>query len=821
LVDDVQWIDTESLRSLAFVARRLQAEGIAMLFGLRTVSEVPSDLAGIPSLEITGLPADAATELLSVVAGRSVPDDLGERIANETNGCPLALWELGKALALSRASRVDVLEEPPPISSRLRAHFGAQIATLSFDAQQFLLAAAADTSGDRVLIRTAAEVLGCTYQSEIEALEKQLILPGPRMKFRHPLIRSAVYSGASQKRRREVHSIFANLVSRSVYPDRWARHVVLGADGPDAEVASELEKTSHLAKARGGYAAQAALLIQSAGLSDQQQDRASRLLLAADAGLHAGDYQVVESVLDEAEPHLSQPLEVAEAARLRAQLCIQTYQTAAAPKMMLDAARLLIPVDVRRGRGALLEAFGALGIALQFTSGIEAGDVAQLANMTKQAGEVASLEDHILEGISQLVSSGPESGYSRFRTVARRIQECAVSEDEITRLSGVGTVMITVMNELLDDRGYRCWVEQTDRCARQNGALFALLFNMFAFVELDLRTGDLTAAKARHEEALDVAAAIGLPPEFYAPMSAEIHAWAGEEEQAGSYASLLVELNSAAGIGAPVLMGWRALAVLHLAAGRYKEANEALTCLHSESPLGYTSHYLPMAIEAATRSGEILLAESLLQRLEVRAKSSASDWAIGLLDQCRALLSTGIAADAMYRSALAHLGRTTVTRDLAYARLLYGEWLRRENRRIDAREQLRRAYEYFEAMGASGYAKRAEAELLATGERVRVRTYDRALDLTPQERRIAALAAQRLTNQEIASRLFLSPATVDYHLRKVYRKLSIGSRRQLAESLGATAAASGEAQAPGASYPGSSQPSESELRGSRGAKVEA
>ncbi len=266
-------------------------------------------------------------------------------------------------------------------------------------------------------------------------------------------------------------------------------------------------------------------------------------------------------------------------------------------------------------------------------------------------------------------------------------------------------------------------------------------------------------------------------------MSAEARAWAGDEEPTRTYAAQLIELNTAFSVAIPVFQGYHALAILHLGAGQYRQALEATEYVHTQSPFGFTSQTLPLAIEAATRSNEQELATSLLLRLDERAKASGNPWALGLAAQSRALLSVGSEAEQMYKSALAHLSQTLVTRDLAYARLLYGEWLRRENRRVDAREQLRLAHEFFVTMGAKDFAKRAEAELLATGERVRPRAVDRTADLTPQERRVASLAAEGQTNSEIAATLFLSSATIDYHLRKVYRKLNIESRRQLGKAL--------------------------------------
>ena len=780
LVDDAQWIDVESLQALAFVARRVQAEGIALVFGLRTISDVPSDLAGISTLEITGLPDDAAAELLRIVAKRPVPKLVADRIATETGGCPLALWELGTALTEAHSVRMGHLAEPIPITRRLKEHFDVQIGALSSDAQLFLLVAAADISGDPALVTEAARTLGCSTEPRAEVERKRLILPGPRITFRHPLIRSAVYSGADLNRRREVHRTLANLIPKASYPDRWARHVVLGAAGPDARLASELEETSQIARARGGYAAESAALVQSAELTESLELRAARLFRAATAALNSGDINQAVTLLDQAQPHLSDPLAVAEAAHLRAQLSIQTFQPGAAPGRLLEAARLFLPFDRSRARAALLDAFAAFAISLQFTSDVEADDIARLALSTTRKGPCATLEDHLLDGTSRLVSDGPEIAYRHYRQAAEHLSKGTISNEQIARWSTFGSCAV---NEVLDDRAFRAWVERIDRSARDNGALSVLLFNLFGLAQNDMRVGDLLRAKARYEEALDVAAAIGLPAELYPPMSAEAHAWAGDEDPTRTYVSQLIELNTAAGLGVPVIMGYHALAVLHLGAGRYREALEATEYVHTQSPFGWTSQSLPLAIEAAARSNEHALAESLLLRLDRRATASDTPWAMGLAAQSRALLSDGSEAEKMFTSAIRYLSLTLVTRDVFYARLLYGEWLRRENRRVDARKELRAAHEFFTTMGAKGFAKRAEAELLATGERARTRTIEATPQLTPQERRVASLAAERLTNQKIAEMLFLSPATVDYHLRKVYRKLNITSRRKLEEAL--------------------------------------
>lgn len=782
IVDDAQWIDVESLQTLAFVGRRLRAEGVVLLFGLRTHLELPPDLAGIAALEVVGLPSDAAAELLHIAADRPLSEQVAERIMAETRGCPLALWEFGRTWTEETSVGIGSLEEPIAITSRLEQHFNDQIASLSSDTQLFLLVAAADVSGDRALIRTAARSLGCTPQSEKEAERQRLVLTGPRITFRHPMIRSAVYAGADPDLRREVHRTFSKLISKSSYPDRWARHVVLGASGPNAQLAFEIDETAQMARARGGYSAEAALLVQAAELTDTLELRADRLLRAAAAAMNAGTHATnqVLPLLDQAEPHLADPLSVAEAAQLRAQLHSRTFQPSEVPRLLLEAARLFQPINIQRAREVLLEAFEAYVISVHLSSGVEAIDIAEVEASTRGSEVPAPIEHHLLVGTSQLFSEGPKQAFGHYRLAAELLREETLSNDQIARWTFFGLV---VANELLDDSTFRSWSIRVDRSARDIGALLVLLHNLQGLAEGELRSGDLRSSLALFEEAEDVAGAIGMPAEHIRPNSVLAHGWEGDEETTTRYASKLDEVHSALGSQHIVIMGRYALTVLHLGAGRYGEALRASDYVHSDSPIGWTSPSLPLAIEAAVRSGDLDLAKSLLLRLEERATASGSRWGMGLMARSKALLSVGSEAEECYRTSISLLEQTLVPRDVAHARLLYGEWLRRENRRLDAREQLRTAHEFFQSMGAKGFADRAKSELLATGERVRSRTVATSSDLTPQERRIATLAAERLSNPEIAAKLFISSATVDYHLRKVFRKLNIASRRELGEAL--------------------------------------
>ena len=783
IIDDAQWIDVESLQTLAFVARRLNAEGIALLFGIRTYQEVPSDLAGIPALEITGLPRGAISEVLRAAAGRPVADQVAERIATETAGCPLAIWELGRASIVEQWDRIGSVMEPIALTLRLEEHFNEQMSALSPDAQLFLLAAAADISGDRDLVHATARLLGCGMDCAEEAERQRLILAGPRLSFRHPLIRSAVYANAEPDSRRKVHRTFATLISKTDQPDRWARHVVLGAAGPDSALAAEVEATAKMARARGGYAAEAALLIQAADLTESRSLKAVRRVHAAAAAIKAGADSQVTELLDQALPDLTDPTSIAESERLRGELGIRTLQRAGIAGQLLAAARLFLPLDPTRARDVLLDAFAAYSVSLHRTSGVDVAEIAEVARRTSPALSPPALEDHLLASTSRLIMDGPSAALEEYQRAATIMREGELSHDQIARYSLLGLILSL---EFFDDATHRMWAERADRSARHSGDLFALMFGLYGLADADLRLGDISSANARYEEIADLSGAIGTRASL-AHISVCAQAWAGDDEATRESARMFIEVLSASGTGVGDIQGNYALAVMHLAAGRYKEALRASQRAPEHTPLGSNWYQiLPLAIEAAARSGEHALAVSLVHVLESRVVAVGGAWGLGLLARSRALLFPGAEAEELYETALTYFRQTAVTRDLAHAQLLYGEWLRRQSRRVDAREQLRAAYEFFTSIGAKGFAARAKAELLATGERVRARAPERSLDLTPQERHIALLAAQRLTNTEIAAQLFLSSSTVDYHLRKVFRKLGIASRRELERALSST-----------------------------------
>jgi len=779
IIDDAQWIDLESLQTLAFVGRRIRAEGIVILFGLRTHLGVPPDLSGIATLEVGGLPYDDAVRLLGHAAERPLSVAVAQRIVTGTNGCPLALWELGKNLAEGGISDRDRVLEPLTISHRLEDHFFQQVTSLPAETQLLLLIAAVDTTGDRALVRTVGLALGCGMDAQEEAERLRLLLPGPRIRFRHPLIRSAVYARTDSEQRRVVHQALAEAMDKGAYPDLWGRHVALGAIGPSERLATELEAMSERARARGGYSAQAALLAQAADLSESTQARSARLLSAATAAVGAGMHSYATDLLGQAEPHLADGAAAAEAQRLRGLLWIQLFQPAKAPASLLAAARALLPLSNGRAREVLLEAFEAYTMSADFTEDITSHDIASAVQETRAEGEASTLEDHLLDGSAALFTKGRVAAYEHYRELGQLLREGKITDQILKR----GTFGALVMDEIFDDQAFAMWAERADGYARKSGALLALLFNLFSLEEVDVRAGRLGGAAGRQAEALDLAAAAGLPVDYFSHLDFTVWAWSGDEDRTRSATAAVIAINTAIGSAQPVTNAHRALATLHLGAGRYRDALRETDWIRAHPMIGIGSLTLPLAVEAAIRAGEQHKAQDAFTELESRARASGTPWALGLMARSAALLTGSGEAEALFEQAIGFLAQTTVAIDLVHTRLLYGEWLRREKRKADARAQLQEAYDQFTAIGAKGFAKRAEAELLATGARMQPRPVRPGTGLTPQERRVAELAAQGLKNMEIASQLFISSATVDYHLHKVYRKLHVGSRVRLAKVL--------------------------------------
>ncbi|MGO9854631.1 MAG: ATP-binding protein [Acidimicrobiales bacterium] len=783
VVDDAQWLDRESVSALVFAARRLHADRIALVFAARDSLEIGAVFQGIPELSVNGLGADFARDLLAASISDTVSYRVSERIIAVTRGNPLALKELSGELTSEHLLDHAPLPDPLPISDLIEARFLRQVRLLPTDTQLVLLIAAADPEGDPQTLRLAAEGLGLSAAAIEPAVDEGLLVIRPRVEFRHPLVRSAVYSGATTEDRRRVHHALASVMDIERDPDRIALHMALGAVGPDEELAAALERSAAHARSRGGYSAESSFLVRSASLTPEPQRQAGRLLAAAQAEFLVGNISYSESLLGQARPHLVDPIERAQAQRLDGHL--QFGQPHRAASFLLGAAKAFEPHDPVLSRHSLIEAFLFYVLSQEFTGETIGVDIAQTALDSLRAQSTpTTAADTLLKGVAMRYAGTYADAVPAMRDAVRA--QAMMPFEEINQWTFLASMMA---NELWDEEGARSTMERLERAARAQGALPALQRALTGIATMDRRAGRFMAARERYSDLHDVTMTIGDFLDELDLFDVDLLCWQGDE-RARAKAAELIEAATAFRVAVIVHSANLALSNLDLAEGQYERALVVAQSLTEVDALGGTCEALPLVVEAGMRCGNREAARDALTCLAERATASGTPWALGLLARCRALVADGASAAALYDEALDHFDKTSLLTEVARTHLLYGEWLRRQKRRSEAGEQLRRAYEMFDTMGAKAFAERARVELLATGERPRARRTETALDLTPRELQIARLAAQRETNQEIASRLFISANTVDYHLRKVFQKLGISSRRELSGLI--PAAAEGE-----------------------------
>jgi len=782
IVDDAQWFDRESLDALTFVARRLRADRIAMLFAVRgspNASGPPFD--GLSAVAIDGLHEEAALDLLAAVVAGPIDHDVARKIVAETGGCPLAVVELARGLSAEQLAGGGVLPEPLPITGRLERHFLAQVHTLPEATQTFLLLAAADAAADGTIIWRAADELGIPSSAADAAVAAQLIAIDPRVEFRHPLIRSAILNGAHAAERRGVHRALASVSDADGHADQRAWHLAAATIGTDEAVAVELERGGQRAASRGRYAAEAAFYERAAALTPSPSRRAERLLAAAQAHVTAGAHDTATAMLREAAPLLTGPVSRAQAQRLQAALHSFTLPNEI-PAVLLDAARALEPLDARLARDTYTEAIEAVLVSGQLTKGTTRAEIAHAALAAPPAPEVEpTVADLMLEGFSTRFVVG----YAAAAPILRRgIAALVATPFTATGISRGSTLGSNAAAELWDAEGYGGMLAPLEATERERGALDSLRITLGGLGHYDMWSGRFAVAEARHSEAAEISRALGADPRVWELLKVELFAWQGRDaETRAIVGALMGPFVRASGAGVAVNLAHIALSLLEIAQGRYQEALDAAAPLVDEDLPPHGSQALPEIVEAASRSGHEDRATAAYAELEIRARASGTPWALGLLARSRGLLSDDAEADAHYREAIELIGTTVVKTDLARAHLLYGEWLRRQKQRQAARDQLTIAYDLFNTMGATAFAERARIELTATGATARRRSVETAHELTGQEHQVARLAADGATNNEIAATLFLSASTVDYHLRKVYRKLGITSRRQLRSSI--------------------------------------
>ncbi|HEY4095935.1 MAG TPA: AAA family ATPase [Baekduia sp.] len=780
VVDDAQWLDRASAQALAFVARRLLAESVALVLAVREPSD-EQGLAGLPQLAVGGLDDADARELLDSAMQGRLDERVRDRIVAETRGNPLALLELPRgATPAELAGGFGLPGVGGGLASRIEQSFVARLAALPVETQRLVLMAAADPVGDATVLWRAAQRLGIGPDAAVPAEEAGLIEVAAQVRFRHPLVRSATYRAAGVVDRRAVHRALAAASDAEADPDRWAWHCAHAATGPDEAVAGALERSAGRAQRRGGVAAAAAFLEQATELTADPARRGARALAAAQAKLDAAAPDAAYELLTTAAMSPLDELQRARLERLRAQIAFARSRGSDAPPLLLDAARRLEPLDAALARETYLDALGAAIFAGRLSSGCGVRDVARAARAAARTGaSVASPRpaDLLLDGLATRFTDGYAAGVPRLQRALRAFCREEGGEEDARWL----WLACRVAPELWDDEAWHALATRAIALARGAGTLGVLAITVTYRAGVHLHSGEFAAASALIDEADAIAEATGATPLAYT--SLVLAAWRGGEAGALELIEAGVQDATERGEGRVIALAGYATAVLGNGLGRYGDALVAAreACAH-EDP-GLFGWALVELIEAAARSGEQELAVSSLRELEDRTRAAGTDWALGVAARSRALVSEDAAAEAHHREAVRRLGRCRIAVDLARAHLLYGEWLRRARRRVDAREELRRAHALFTEMGAEAFARRAERELVATGETTRRATVATRDELTPQEARVARMARDGVNNQQIATELFISRKTVEYHLHKVFTKLGISSRNHLARVL--------------------------------------
>jgi DNA-binding CsgD family transcriptional regulator len=779
LIDDEQWLDRASAQALGFTARRLGADPVGLVFAAR---DLGADLAGLPKLEIGGLRDEDARALLDAALTGPLDARIRDLIVAETRGNPLALLELPRGLTPAELAGGFGLPGAGLLPGRIEDNFARQLDALPGQTRRLVQLAAADPSGDQSLVWRAAGRLGIPADAADPAVRAGLVEFGGWVRFRHPLARSAAYRSASFSDRRQMHAALAEVTDPIADPDRRAWHQAQAAPGPDEEVAAELERSAGRAQARGGLAAAAAFLERSALLTANPARHAERILAAAQANLQAGAFGKALEVLSMVKAIGCESLDELASARvdlLRGQIAFASRAGSDAPGLLVKAAKRLEPLDATLARQTYLEAWTAAYFAGQFAGAGSIHEVARAARSAPPPAGAPRPSDLVLDGLAVLVTEGRAPAASLLRQAARAFAEDEVAADDGMRwglLAAVGAIMVW------DEESWHVTVARQLQSCREAGLLTQLVIYVNSMAELLVWRGEFAAAASLIGEAEAIAAATGTRLLPYAALM--LAAFRGGEAEAAQLIEAVITEARAAGQGLGIRASQRAAAILYNGLGRYEKARTEAQQTAEKMPELYPSMWaLPELIEAASRSGQTGLAADALGRLADATSVGQTDWGQGIYKRCRALLSHGAVADELYREAIDRLSRTRLRPELARAHLLYGEWLRREGRRADAREQLRAAYDMLAAIGMEAFAERARRELAATGEKARKPGVETVTTLTAQEAYIARLARDGRTNPEIGAQLFLSARTVEWHLRKIYAKLGIGSRRELHAAL--------------------------------------
>jgi DNA-binding CsgD family transcriptional regulator len=791
VIDDAQCLDDESARLLAFVARRIHADPIVMLFALRDPeARAKNTLDVLPQLEVGRLPETDCRTLLEDLAGGPIDPDVAERLINATQGNPLALTEFVAGLHRDQLNGNAPLPEPLPVGPTLRDQFAARVGALPPAGRSVLLLASAERFGDLAVLHGAANAMGLSWHAGVASIEAEgLATFTPAAAFRHPLVRSAVYHSATPSERRAAHRALADALTADDDIDRRVWHLGAAAEAPDEDIAGALEAAAARVFQRGGTYAAAEFLMRAADLTPDPARKIDRLLGAVRMRSAEGGGSRAQPLLDAVMARVGYGRQRAEAEWTQGLIWLGAGRARDALRVLARAVSSIDQYD----DGVPLHALITAENAVLYTESLGEPSAAQAIATAalRLLPNTASLSppEALVRGIAIRMTDGYVAAAPIIRAALFALRERAendeggrLMQDAHERGAMLYLLAINAACALLDDAALdlatRSWCDFGRRT--RTLSTLPIAFDLRGLAEVF--AGRFRAAQASITEADDILAFAGARGHIGDSGVGRLFldAYRGDESATRVIAARRSEDARERGSGVDLDHSHLALAVLDVSTGRYAEAFDHCRTLWSHDAVAVSTFALPLFVEASVRAGDTESARAAHQLFGERAAAAATEWALGLLASTRALLAEDDVAEADYCEAIDRLGRTNAALDLARVQLLYGEWLRRTRRRRDAREPLRTALEFFERIGADAFAERARRELSATGEHSRPRSDATRDRLTAQEAQIAELVAEGMSNPQIASQLYISRSTVEYHLRKIYRKLGLTTRTQLA-----------------------------------------
>lgn len=776
-IDDAQWIDPESLQALAFVGRRLLADRITLIFAIRTGTFSSTVLTDFPSYTLPGLKREDAHKLLTATSRQKLSPKVAETIIDATGGNPLALVDLASDLTAKQLRGEALLPEPMPLGQHLEAHYLQQSSQLPQDAQTWLLAAAAEPDGNLDAITASARSLGLPENASRAAEVAGLVRVESTVRFRHPLVRSALYNGAPNHDVRVVHEHFAKVAELRGDTYRAVTHRAAATIGVDDDVAQALERAADLATARGGYASRMNLLMRSAALTSTAHSKHHRLLAAAESAIAAGataQAGALIAVLD-----TDQLDDLGKGRLFMARCDLDTLDPVRGPiyvhrpLRLLTAARLFRTLDPTRAKHAIATSYWALVQADDMVQGTSSREIAEETRLICASNPTPDLLTEALTALSTLLIDGRAVAAPLVDAVIDRMQAPETHEDQVLQACASIAYAACLMG---DPASRDAVIRRSEVIARKHGAVLVLCRVLLLGAYFDMQQGRVHVGQERLQRAADIIALMDLPKVWSDMVTSlpVLRGWRGDESVLEE--DELDHETRVYGYGMSVASRFIAIMLLRAAQGRYSEAWDAGRRVRYEDPFFTGRLYLADLIECAARAGDHSAAAILLQDLQ--ANNHNSRWAEGLVERSLAHIDEQDPAEHFER-ALELLTGPAVEMDAARTHLLYGEWLRRRRRRGAAARHLSEALMTFQRLGAPLWSERARRELASLGEVRDKNPAVPATTLTAQELSVARLAAAGHTNGDIAVQLFVSSNTVDYHLRKVFRKLSVTSRRQL------------------------------------------